>query len=461
MLDTATSLSPVLAPTKALPKTKGFPLLGSLPALLQDPFRFMVAARATYGDIYTLDLGVSKAVVLNHPRHAQYILRDNAHNYRKGGPMWDAVRDLLGNGLLVSEGDFWLRQRRMMQPQFHRQHLAGLTNLMVEAINEALNTWEQAATQGTNLDLPTAFNRLTMKVIVKTLFGTALSASEMDEFAEAMTFALDYMVSAMVTKPLPKWLPIPGKKRFQAAIAVADALTYRMIRECREGQSHNDMLALLLNTVDEETGEAMTDQQLRDEILTLFLAGYETTSIALSWAYYYLAQHPETMQKLYTEVDTVLAGRQPTFADLPNLPYSRMVLSEAMRLRPPSWWHPRTAVADDEIDGYPIPAGTQVISLTYMYHRHPEMWDNPEAFDPERFAPENAAQRHKFAWIPFGAGQRLCLGRDFAIMEGQLALALIAQRYHVRPATERPVEPMLSSTLRPKGGIPATITKRA
>ncbi|HUM69639.1 MAG TPA: cytochrome P450, partial [Chloroflexota bacterium] len=239
-------------------------------------------------------------------------------------------------------------------------------------------------------------------------------------------------------------------------------IVYGIIAQCRAGKLSDDhLLAMLLDVVDEETGEGMTDQQLRDEVATLFLAGYETTSLALSWALHHLMQHPEMMTKMQAEVDSVLNGRQPTLADLPQLPYTRMVLQEAMRLQPPSYWLPRTAVADDEIDGYHISAGTQVVSLTYMYHRHPEHWENPEQFDPERFTPERSANRHRYAWIPFGAGQRLCIGRDFAMMEGQLALAMVAQRFNMTAVPDHEVKPMLSSTMRPKNGVMVTLEKRA
>lgn len=461
MLESMTPPGSLTTAVRRMPKTSSLPLIGSLPQLLRDPFGYVSHARETHGDIYWLNLGLINVVVLNQPRHAQYVLRDNAANFRKGGPMWDAVRGMLGNGLVVSEGDFWLRQRRMMQPQFHRQRLAALQTLMVEAMAEALDSWEAAADRVTPFNLTPAFNRLTMKVIVRTLFGTGLTAQEMDDTAEAMTYALDYLMRAILVEPLPRWLPVPGRKKYQQALARFDEIVYGIIAQCRAGELADDhLLAMLLDVVDEETGEGMTDQQLRDEVATLFLAGYETTSLALSWAFHHLMQQPEMMVRLQAEVDSALDGRQPALADLPQLPYTRMVLQEAMRLQPPSYWLPRTAVADDEIDGYHIPAGTQVVSLTYMYHRHPEHWENPAQFDPERFTPERSANRHRYAWIPFGAGQRLCIGRDFAMMEGQLALAMVAQRYTMTAVPDHDVKPMLSSTLRPKNGVMVTLEKR-
>lgn len=445
--------------TQQLPQTAGFPLIGSLPQLLKQPFHFVTHAQQQYGDIYKLDLGLSKVVVLNHPEHAQHVLRDHAANYRKGGPMWDAVRSVLGNGLVVSEGDFWLRQRRMMQPQFHRQRLTGLTELMVEAISESLDEWQLAHQP---LNITPKMNRITMNVIIKTLFGAGITKQTADETAEAMTYALDYMISSMVTNQLPSWLPIPGKKKFQQVLARFDKTVYAIIEQCRQEQEpQNHLLAMLLDTVDAETGEGMTNQQLRDEVATLFLAGYETTSITLSWALWYLSQHPHILGDLRREIETVLGDRQPAFTDLPELQLTKMVLNESMRLRPPAFWLPRVAVEDDEIDGYHIPAGTNVVSLTYMYHRHPGIWDDPEAFDPYRFAPDQVNKRHRFAFVPFGAGQRMCIGRDFALMEGQLALAMILQRFNIFPVSGFKAEPQLSTTLRPKNGVLLNITPRS
>lgn len=461
MLESSASLPFAAQQQPAMPVTKGLPLVGSLPWLLKDPFAFFATAREQYGDIYQLNLGLAKVVVLNNPRHAQHVLRDHAQNYRKGGPMWDAVRGLLGNGLVVSEGEFWLRQRRMMQPHFHRQRLAGLTELMIKAIDESLATWEPAADSGDPMNLLTGLNQLTMRVIVQTMFGSALTREEMEQAAEAITYALDFLMTAIITDALPGWLPVPGKKRYEQAIAKFDEIVYRIIAQSRAGDiEENHLLAMLMDTVDEETGEAMSDKQLRDEVATIFLAGYETTSLALTWAYDYLTQHPAVVQKLQTEVDGVLQGRRPTFADLPKLPYTKMVLQETMRLKPPSYWLPRETVADDVVDGYTIPAGTTVASLTYMYQRHPEYWPNADQFDPERFSPEQSAGRHGFAYVPFGAGQRMCIGRDFSFMEGQLALAMMVQRFDIKRAKMEETKTQLSSTLRPKNGLPVLLTRR-
>ena len=452
-------------PTYVVPETRGLPLVGVLPQLLKDPLNFMLQTRQELGDLYRLNLGVTRMVVLNHPRHMQHVFVDHVQNYRKGGGFWEAIRALLGNGLVVSEGSFWLRQRRMMQPQFHRQRLQSLTDLMVGAIQEALDTWPQAAspqeTQDQSFNLAAAFNELTMKVVTRTLFGAGLGTAQMEEVSAAMAYVLDYILKAMLINALPSWMPAPGRKKYQQSIAQIDKHVYNMIAAARQQRGpENHLLAMLLDMADETSGEGLTDQQLRDEVITLFLAGYETTSVALSWTFEYLARQPEILEKLQAEVDAVLGERRPEFADLPRLPYTRMVLQETLRLRPPAWQVTRTAVEDDEIDGYPIPAGANLIAMIYMCHHHPEQWPNPEVFDPQRFSAERASERHNLAWMPFGAGQRLCIGRDFALMEGQLALAMVVQRYRITPLSTNPIQPQLAATLRPKGGVPVKITAR-
>ena len=462
MLDTYPQAIAQPAQPKAIPLTKGLPLVGSLPQMIKNPFGFLIQARNTYGDLYNLNLGISKMLILNNPRQMQHIMVDNVHNYRKGGGMWDAVRAMLGNGLVVSEGSFWMRQRRMMQPQFHRQRLAALTELMVSAIDEALTTWEKSA-KGADFNLAPAFNELTMKVITRTLFGTGLDQDEMDKVSKALDYSVNYILKAIVLNSLPTWMPAPGRKEFERSIKQIDETVYRIIADSRKnGGAENHLMAMLLDMVDDETGEGMTDQQLRDEVTTLFLAGYETTSIALTWAFDFLVHNPEMMERLRAEVDAAVGSdRLPTFADLPKMPYSRMILQETLRIRPPAWQLPRTAIVDDEIDGHHIPAGTNLIGLIYMCHYHPDEWGNPEVFDPERFQSEKTEKRHKFAYMPFGAGQRKCIGMDFALMEGQLALAMVAQRYTLTKTTENLAEPQLSTTLRPKGGVVVKIEKRS
>lgn len=435
----------------SLPRTTGWPLVGSLPQFLRDPFDFLIEARDRYGDIYELDLGLNRVVILNHPRHAQHIFLDNAANYRKGGAMWDTLRVMLGNGLVVSEGDYWLRQRRMIQPHFHRQRIALMAERMLDVIDESLAQWPN---QADAFNAGEAMSPITMNVILKTMFGVGLDPEEMNRAGEAITYTLNYLMLGALTGSLPQWLPVPGRKRNLQARQTFDTIIFRLIERKRQAKIEDgSMLSMLMDTVDEETNEQMTAQELRDEVATFFAAGYDTTSIALAWTLHYLTHEPEVAQKLQAEVDKVLGGRRPTMMDLRQMPYSRMVLQETLRIRPSSWLVPRTAVADDEIDTYHIPAGAMLLSLNYMYHHHPEQWHEPERFDPERFTPERMARRHRYAWVPFGAGQRMCIGRDFALMEGQLALIRMVQQFHLAAVPGREAQPHLSGTLRPKGGV--------
>lgn len=442
------------------PKTRGLPLIGSIPAVLKEQADFLAYARAEYGDVYTLNLGMMSVVMTNRPEHAQYILRDNAKNYAKGGAMWDAVRPLVGNGLVLSEGDFWLRQRRMMQPFFHRQQLGKMAELMVSAIEDGMKDWDSAAASGEPFNIASAFSGVTMKVIMKTTFGGDIDEAEIENMSREMTYALDFVLPNMITSKIPGWVPVPGRKRNQEALEKIDAFIYRIIEKRRQNQVvSGDLLSMLVQMVDDETNTEMSNQQIRDEAVTLFVAGYETTALTLAWCVHFLTQQPEIAERLYTEVDQALGIEPPTFETLMRLPYTRMILQEAMRLNPPAFWIPRTAVEDDDIDGYKINAGDMVAVVIYGIHHNPDVWENPEKFDPERFSPENSERRNQFAWLPFGAGQRLCLGRDFAMMEGALALAMLTQRYHLK-ATDHVAKAALSATLRTKDGVWVGLEKR-
>ncbi len=447
------SMIPITAdslPARRMPAAPALPLVGGLPYLMRQPFAYLQQAQRDLGDIFEINLGVTSAVVLGHPRHAQYILRDNVRNYRKGGNMWTSVRTMFGNGLVVSEGDFWLRQRRMMQPHFHRRYLSGLFAVMLTAIDEQMAAWPAAAD---SFDLTSALNRMTMNVIVRTMFGAQLAEADFQRLSEAMTYAMDYLLVGIIQQSLPAWLPFPGQRRYREALRVFDEIVYRVIARCRAEEGGDSLLAMLLNTVDEETGEQMTDQQLRDEVATIFVAGYETTSIALSWAADFLARDNALQARLAGEIATVAGQAAPDLTALSRLKLARHTFQEALRLRPSAWFLPRLAVEDDEIDGYPIPAGTQVILLISHIHQHPGSWDAPEQFNPDRFEDDGRQTRHPFAYVPFGAGQRQCIGRDFAYMEGQLILTRLLQRFQLHPISSEPAQPQLSTTLRPKGGV--------
>lgn len=443
------------SPSRAPPRTRGLPLLGVLPRMFTAPLDLLREARERHGDIHTLDFGVTTMLALNHPRHAQQVLRDNARNYRKGGTLWAGVRDLLGNGLAVSEGDFWLRQRRLMQPHFHRQRLADMADLMTGAIAGELRAWDDGTREANPV-----FAQLTMKVITRIMFASDIAADELAELGPLLTRALDSIFLGMFTRALPGWVPVPGQRRHARDIARIDALLRRIIARRRSsGARAPDLLGMLLGLVDADTGEGMSDQQLIDEAMTIFLAGYETTAAALAWTFVLLDRHPETMTRLRGEVDAALGARRPGLDDLPRLPATRMVVQEALRLYPPIWFIPRTAIADDVIDGFFVPAGTTVAPIVYTIQRHPACWDQPDRFFPERFATDGA-DRHPLAWMPFGAGPRVCIGKEVAMMEAQLIVAMILQSFDVTPVPGARSSPDVATTLRPKGNLLATRRRR-
>ncbi|WP_437679651.1 cytochrome P450 [Sorangium sp. So ce131] len=440
--------------TTAPPSTRGLPYVGALPRLLVDRLDYLISARAELGDVYKLDLGITHVIALNHPRHAQHVLRDNARNYRKGGALWDNIRELIGNGLPTSEGDLWLRQRRMIQPEFHRDRLAAMCDLMVQAIDDGMASFRAAAAAGRPVDGEREFPHLAMKVIVNTVFGTGIAPEEADDVAQAFRYANDYMLLGAAFRALPRWVPAPGRRRFERSVKRIDEHVLRFIERNRSQRGKGGaLLAILLNMVDAETGERMTDQQLRDETVTMFLAGYETTAVTLAWTLHFLIENPDVLRELEAEVDAALGDRRPSFADLPRLPLALAVLQEALRIYPPAYWIPRTAIDDDEIDGFHIPAGTTVGVMSYVLHRHPDFWESPDRFDPGRFTPERSRGRPPLAFLPFGTGQRQCVGKEFALMEGQLILARLLQQYRVSGVPGRTTRLRVATALRTSGGV--------
>lgn len=442
------------------PKTAGIPLFGSWLQLFRDPFGFLRQAREAHGDIYRLDLGFTKVVMLNHPSHAQHVLRDRVDNYRKGGAFWEPVRAMLGDGLLVSEGDVWLSRRRAVQPQFQRNKLTDLSDLMVQEAARSMETW--GPPNGGVFDLGQAFDRLTMRVSTRALMGSSLTDAEMTRASESITYCLDRLFSAAITHKLPSWLPVPGRAKFLGELERFDEVAYALLERCdgaRDDEHH--LTKLLLEVMDDGGPRQDVYRRVRDELATLLLAGYETTSKALLWTSHYLAVQPELQARVAQEVDRALQGRTPTASDLAAMPLTRQVIQEALRIRPPGFWLPREAVNADAIDGFDIRRGQTVVVYTYGLHQNPTIWTEPERFDPERFSAAQSAERHRFAYIPFGGGQRLCIGREFALMEAQLVLCLVLQRYALQALPGHDARPEVSATLRPRAeGVRLALTTR-
>ncbi len=441
---------------------KGVRALGVLPRLLRhDTLSVLEEAREGYGDLFKLRVGPASLVIASHPEHARHILQTASANYTKGRVYDPGRRWMIGDGLIASTGDFWLRQRRMMQPHFHRQQLAGLTTLMTDAIGEALASWEPRE-EGATLHLDKATARLSIKVITRTLFGSGkLSEAEMDEVGAAFLTLMRQLTPRLFLYFLPKQLPLPGDRALRRVRRTVDAAIYKLIAERRRTPGGNDLLAMLMGAADGEgagEGRSMSDAQLRNEVATLFIAGYDTVSTGLTWTWHLLSEHPRALARLEEEIETALGKRTPTFADLGALPYTRNVLRESLRVRPPVGMVPRTLKADDELDGHLLREGTTVWLYIYGVHHHVDFWDAPEDFVPERFESD---QKHRFAYLPFIVGPRQCIGNEFAMMEMALALVMTIQRYEVTALNDPPALPLLTTVLKPRYGVQARVRSRA
>lgn len=448
------SVSPPTAGGRRPPRAPAWPLVGSLPRFLADPFRFAVETHRRCGDIYRLDLGMLDLLVLNHPRHARHVLRDRTRIYVKGGALMESMRSVVGNGLLLSEGELWRRQRRLMQPHFNRKNLEAMSGVMLAVIDRALDGWDPLVASGRPFDVVPELSKITMQAIVGALFGAELDDRDIRTIGDAIVDIQYYVLRGAAFQSMPAWLPRPGQRKFQRSLAAIDAILARFIAQQRSGRARpGTLLATLVDGTDEATGERMNDAQLRDELVTMLLAGYETTAQTVSWALYYLAADPIFAAQMTAEIDLLCGATPPSFAQLPPLTSTHNALKEALRLRGPVFWTWRTATEDDEIDGFAVPAGTTVALNFYAMHRHPALWSSPEAFDPGRFAPGHPHATDPSAWLPFGTGQRQCIGLDFAMIEGLLILARVAQRYRLRAVPGREPRPRLGTTIMAKDGI--------
>jgi cytochrome P450 len=342
-----------------------------------------------------------------------------------------------------------------MQPIFQQQRLAGFLPVMVTATGQMLERWRLVAAKGEVLDVASEMMRLTYTIVGRALFGADVE-SDVEEVERASAVVLGHTYRRLERIfDWPLWLPTPGNLRFRRALRALDAIVYRIIRRRgQDTQAPSDLLTLLLRQRDEETGAGMSDEQVRNESITLLMAGHETTANALAWTWYLLSKYPEVARRVRDEASAVLGDRSPTFDDLPRLRYTTAVFQEAMRLYPPIWVVERRALADDVIGGYHIPAGSTVAFSPYVTHRHPDFWPNPEGFDPDRFGPEQSARRAPYSYIPFGGGQRLCIGNHFALMEAQVIVALVALTYRLDLLPGFPVEPLPGITLRTRRGLP-------
>jgi cytochrome P450 len=438
-------------PQPAPPGPRRLPPLDDLRTLQVSPLAAIMKVTADYGDIVRYPLGPLAVYLVNHPQYARHVLQDNSRNYSKDTFQYNLLKSVTGEGLLTSDGAFWLRQRRLAQPAFHREKLAGLAGLTASLTDEMLTRWQPYAESGQPLDVAAEMMQLALDVVSRALFSINLS-TEAAALAEAVLVVLDHIVYRARTMGLvPTFLPTHRNRRFRAALAELDRAVYGIIERRRAAPPSEapDLLALLMAAQDEDRG-GMSDRQLRDEVMTLLVAGHETVASALTWTWHLLANNETAAARLQAEVAAV----DPAAPGAPaQLLYTRRVFDEALRLYPPAWLITRKALADDEMGGYRIPAGALVALCPYAAHRQPTFWPDPERFDPERFSPETSAARDRFTYFPFGAGPRLCIGNQFALIEAQTVLAKVARVYRLVPAPGHVVETEPSVTLRPRHGL--------
>jgi cytochrome P450 len=443
-----------------IPGPRGHFLLGSLPAIRRDRVQFLVDLRRDYGDVVRIRVGPVEALAIFHPDAIQRVMQDNQANYSKDTIAFNSMRLIFGNGLITSNGDFWLRQRRLMQPSFHKERINRLCDMIVQQTRMALDALESAATTNQAINMTHEMMNLTMGVATQALFGTRVQ--DVDGNLSEMIYHLASDTTFRFEHPFypPLWFPASRNRRLNKALKRLDDVISGIIDERRAHPGErDDVLQMMIDAQVEErdvTGDEprrMTDKQLRDEVVTLLLAGHESTSVSLCWTLYLLSQHPDVESRLRREVDDVLGSRPPRLEDLPRLEYGRMVRDESMRLYPPVWLTERKSIDEDVLCGYRIPAGITMAITQYVTHRHPEFWDDPDAFRPERFSPECSRGRHEYAFFPFSGGGRQCLGKSLALLEIQIILAMLLQRYRydLKPGSPVVKEPELS--LRQKGGL--------
>ena len=425
----------------------------SLPALLwrllKDPVAFPLWVAREIGPVAELPMPGRPALILSDPKLIEEVLVTHHKAFIKDIATRQ-LAEVMGQGLLVSEGAFWKRQRRLIQPAFQPKRLTHYADAMVGQALGCSEVWPC----GTPLDLHREFARLTLAIVAETLFGTSISQAEAETVGAALQAIMDrYMGLAGTGVLTPRGLPTPGNLRCRKLMPRLDAILLRIISERRKsGALRDDLLGRLIQARDED-GSQMTDQQLRDECVTLFIAGHETTALALSYATWLLAQHPAAQARLHEELRVVLAGRAPTFADFEKLSFTQAILKESMRLYPPAWAIGREPISEVVIGGYTLPKGLQVWIATNAVHRDPRWYAEPDSFRPERWVDGSLAELGRYHYLPFGAGPRVCIGNHFAMLESVLCLAVVFQRFRVEPTSSEPLTLMGSVTLRPKGGV--------
>jgi len=444
--------------TKPIPCIQGPPVVGSLFEHKRDRLTLYLRVTQECGDVGSFHFGPFPLVIFNTSEYVHSIFVEHAYDFDKGEATHNAFRPVIGNGIFASEGAFHRRQRKLIAPAFQPRQITGYADTMVKYSEQIQQGWRE----GEMVDISQEMTQLTMSIVGKVLFDADVF-TEADEIGAAMTTVLGHVTHTLSTLfPIPLSWPTPRTRRTRRAIAVLRGRIQKMIDERQASPAErNDLLSILLQARGED-GSRMSDEQISDEALTLFGAGHETTATALAWAWYLLATHQDVYKNMQQEVDSVLNGRAPTYADLAHLPYTLQVFKETMRLYPPAYGISRAALHDFEIDGYFIPKNRYVVVCPYTLHRCPDYFPVPEKFDPQRFTPENEKRLPRYAYLPFGAGPRICIGNHFAMMEGHLLLATLAQHvtFELIEGQKIVPDPNKNLTIRPKYGVKMIVRRR-
>ena len=449
----------------AVPGPAGGRMLREMFRIRTDPLHFLLDMAADYGDLVAFPVPRHAALLVNHPDGVRRVLQSNHHGYDRDTMQYRTLSYVTGGGLLTADGERWLRHRRLMQPAFHRKAVERIVEHTARAVQRRVVAWE-GAPSGTVVDVDEAMMHTALEVVGGALFSTDLSG-EADRLVRAVLVALDEVIRR-ARNPLipPPRVPTLGNRRLSRAVSTLDESVTRMLGERVElvrgvpiEEQPHDLLGMLLAAHDDEA--SFTARELRDEIVTLIVAGHETVASALTWTWYLLGSAPAVEERLHAELDAVLAGRLPTMADLDSLPFTRAVLDEALRLYPPAWLISRRATEDDVLLGHSVAAGSLVFLSPWVLHRHPDVWERPEVFDPDRFLADGRGEAvERFAYVPFGAGPNLCIGRDFALLEAALVIAAVGSRYRFAPLRGHRVDAEPLVTIRPKGGLPMRLHPR-
>jgi enediyne biosynthesis protein E7 len=457
----ATATVPTVPPVpgRRAPMPTGFPLVGQPIQLSRDRLGYLAKLAREHGDAVRFRMGpVSVQYLFNSPDHAKYVLAENAANYHKGIGLSHAKR-ALGEGLLTADGELWRTHRKVIQPAFGQKRIGNAAGDIIEVAGRLVERWRRLDPDQP-IDVVEEMTRFTLAVLGRMVLGGELG--EHEAIGRAFAVVQDQAMFEMATlNAVPHWLPLPRNRRFRTARAQLETLVDAMIDE-RAGagdaaDADRDVLARLMELYRDEPDDALRRRRLRDELVTLLLAGHETTSSTLGWTWYVMSQHPRVADRVRDEARAVLGDRTPTFEDLHGLRYTTMVVEEAMRLYPPVWLLPRRALADDEIGGYHVPAGSGVLISPYTLHRNPAVWEDPETFDPERFAPENTTGRRRYSYIPFGGGPRVCVGSNLGMAEAVLVTAMVARELRLQLAEGYRVVPEARLSLQVAGGLPMTV----